>query len=219
MREAKQKEAAKRRESMAVRTETARAIKEVEQDLEEKTKEEELDIMNLRYDSWVSEKEYKKMESSKRRESLAGRLDIWRQHKHIETDEKLDELNQSIEEINLRRDDWTARNEYKKDQDKKTRESIADRLNKWREENAQIKLSKTEQMEAERYDFELRAQEHLDVTNYKAQLEIERRESLAYRLASAREDKNWERGQIALLAIAAEESRQLEEEDRACVSE
>ena len=40
---------------------------------------------------------------------------------------------------------------------------------------------------------------------------------MSHRLASAREDKNWERGQIALLAIAAEESRQLEADDRANV--
>lgn len=38
-------------------------------------------------------------------------------------------------------------------------------------------------------------------------------------MESARKDKDWERGQATLLAIAAEESRRLDEEDRAAVAQ
>ena len=82
-----------------------------------------------------------------------------------------------------------------------------------------MKLSKIEEAEAAKYNYELRAQEHEDVESYKLKCQEERRQSLAHRLATAREDKNWERGQIALLAIAAEESRELQAEDRKNVSE
>ena len=82
-----------------------------------------------------------------------------------------------------------------------------------------MKLTKLEEAEAAKYEYELRSQEHKDVQSYKLKCQEERRQSLAHRLASAREDKNWERGQIKLLAIAAEESRELEAENGRNVAE
>ena len=218
VREAKEKDAAKRRESMAMRTQYAKQVKEVEKELIKMQKTEEKTQFDMRHDDWISEKEYKDMEASKRRESLASRLDTWREHRALDAAEKDADLNQLIEDIHARRSDWEARNQDKAEQKRRERESIANRLDKWREETAQLRLTEIEKAEAEAYEFELRSQEREDVVNYQKQLADDRRESLAYRLASAREDKNWERGQLALLAIAAEESRQLEAEDRACVA-
>jgi hypothetical protein len=128
------------------------------------------------------------------------------------------ELETSISDLNLKREDWKSVQEYKVNESKKERESIQSRLEKWRAEKSQEKLSKTEETEAAAYEFELRRQEHEDVINYKSKLEHDRRQSLAYRLDSARKDKDWERGQATLLALAAEESHRLEEEDRAAVA-
>lgn len=217
VRDAKKQEEMKRRQSMATRTEVARNLKEVEHDLELVNKEEERSLLDFRYASWQDEKQYQKQEEAKRRQSIAARLDSWREQKQIDDDIKSDEFQDAIDNFSMRRQDWQARNEAKAQAEIDRRASIAARLQKWRDENAQMKLTKLEASEAEKYNQELQAQEREDVLNYKLKCQEERRQSMSHRLASAREDKNWERGQIALLAIAAEESRQLEADDRANV--
>lgn len=223
---------------MVGRTEAARKLKETEKALEEERKDQEKSLIDFRYTAWCGEKEYKKKEvldaemtlifdckiiclqyqSQRRRESIAQRLDSWRNQKKIEESQREQELDSSITDFNLKQEDWRCVQEYKANESKKERESIQARLEKWRAENAQQKLSKAEESEASAYEFELRRQEHEDVLNYKSKLEQDRRQSLAYRLDCARKDKDWERGQATLLALAAEESRRLDEEDRAAVA-
>lgn len=213
VREAKKQAEMKRRQSMAAKTEVARQIKEVESNIAMEAKEQEKSLLDFRYSAWVGEKEYKKNEEAKRRESMVGRLDAWRTHKSMDNELKQREHHENIEYLDSKRLDWQSRNEMKSQEALDRRQSLALRLQTWRDQNAQIKLSKIEEAEAERYNNELKAQEREDVLNYKQQCNEDRRSSLAHRLATAREDKNWERGQAALLAIAAEESRQLQAED------
>ena len=62
MKEAKKKDASRRRDSMAARTEAARRIKEAEEQMDSNVKEEEKSLLDFRYTAWVGEKEYKKKE-------------------------------------------------------------------------------------------------------------------------------------------------------------
>jgi len=120
---------------------------------------------------------------------MAGRLDTWRKQRSIQEEQEAQELEAKIEDLNLKREDWKCVKQSKEDQTKKERQSIQDRLEKWRAENAKAKLSEAEAAEARTYEFELKTQEREDVMNYRAKLDNDRRQSLAYRLDCARKDK------------------------------
>ena len=202
---------------MAMRTEAARKAKEIDQDIKIDEKQQEKSLLDFRYSAWTCEKEYKSNEAAKRRESMAGRLDVWRQHKDFEENKRNAEHEDSLSDLNKRREDWLEIQLKKKEIAQQERNSIRKNLDQWREETKLMNLTEKEEAEAASYEFQLKTQEREDVLNYKKKLEEERRQSLAFRLEAARSDKDWERGQATLLAIATEESRHLDQEDRACV--
>jgi hypothetical protein len=62
VKEAKQKESSRRRDSMVGRTEAARKVKDTEKVLEEEKKNQEKSLLDFRYTAWCGEKEFKKKE-------------------------------------------------------------------------------------------------------------------------------------------------------------
>jgi hypothetical protein len=156
---------------MAAKTEVARQIKEVESNIAMEAKEQEKSLLDFRYSAWVGEKEYKKNEEAKRRESMVGRLDAWRTHKSMDNELKQREHHENIEYLDSKRlgktihflsfwstasmmilisqmsiADWQSRNEMKSQEALDRRQSLALRLQTWRDQNAQIKLSKIEEV-------------------------------------------------------------------------
>ena len=120
---------------------------------------------------------------------MAGRIDTWRKQKALQESQEAAELDTQISDFNIKREDWKCVSDYKKALAENKRQSIQGRLEKWREENAQAKLTKQEEDEARAYEFQLKTQEREDVLNYRAKLDNDRRQSLAYRLDCARKDK------------------------------
>jgi hypothetical protein len=214
LREAKKEEEERKRESMCNRTLLAQEQKRIAEELAQQKKEEELSILKLRKQNWEDDINSKKSEEERRRESVAFRLDEWRKHKGVE-----DELSRSMEHgeldlIHTRHADWKDVQAYKEEEERNRRESLAFRLDKWREEKSLEQKNKEQQEIAREIDNELSCQARDDVQEYRNQVKESRRQSLAYRLDKARKDRDFEEGQKALRQLVLKEEKRLNDLDR-----
>lgn len=214
MREAKKEEEARKRESMCNRTISAQEQKRIAEELAQKKKEEELSFLEARKQNWEDDLNTKKREEERRRDSVAFRLDEWRQQKSVE-----EELNRSMEHqeldlIHTRHADWKDVQAYKEEEDRRRRESLAFRLDKWREEKSLEQKSKEQEELAKEIENELCRQAREDVETYRTEQKESRRQSLAYRLDKARKDRDFEEGQKALRQVVLEEEKRLNDLDR-----
>lgn len=210
VRQAKAREEQNRRESMANRGLTAQQHREAEERMAKQAAAEEAALLEMRQKNWKDDNDAKKLAEQQRRLSIAGRLDHWREQKTVEQSQLNSTRQQTVELFQTRRLEHQDVQQYKKELIQRDRQSLAGRLQKWREE----KVDPGIQAVADQIERELQEQAHEDVKNYRAKLEQERRESLAYRLEKARKDKTFEAGQKALSQIVEEEERKLQEYDR-----
>lgn len=210
IRQAKEQQEHNRRESMANRTLRAQELREVEAELARQKAEEEAALLETRQLNWQDDAKAKQQLEQQRRMSMAGRLDHWREQKHTEQTMQAAAKNEELDLLRTRQLDHQDVQEYKKSLVQRDRQSLAGRLQKWREQREDPGVKAM----AAAIERELQAQELEDVRNHRAKLEQQRRESLAYRLEKARKDKTFEAGQNALRAIVEEEERKLAEYDR-----
>lgn len=214
IREAKKLEVVKRRESMAFRGEVAKKQREIVEELNNKTLEEERSILEFRRSLWKDKQEMQAEELKMERENATKRLDDWRNQKVKEEQllEKEEEFNKSI--LSKRHEDWLDMENYKKVQAKRSRESLAGRLDQWRAAKVIDEKMKEEEKEAAEYEFLLKQQELEDVKTYEQNELKKRKLSLAYRLEKQLKDKDYEIGQVALQKAREEEERQIKELER-----
>jgi hypothetical protein len=200
----------RRRDSMMGRTEMARKHREVEQEMERQAAKEEAALLETRQFNFQDDAKARLEEEQQRRMSMAGRLDHWREEKRAAQTEVYATRECEKDLLRSRQLDHQDMQEYKKSLVVRDRQSLAGRLQKWREqkEDPDVKVL------AAAVERELQEQELEDVRAYRLKLEQERRESLAYRLEKARKDKTFEAGQTALKAIVEEEERKLADFDR-----
>lgn len=210
IRQAKAREEQNRRESMANRGVTAQQHREAEERMAKQLAEEEKALLEMRQRNWEDDNKAKQLAEQQRRISIAGRLDHWRDQKTVEQTELNATKKQTVELFQTRRLEHQDVQQYKKELIQRDRQSLAGRLQKWREQ----KVDPGIQAVADQIERELQEQAHEDVKNYRATLEQQRRESLAYRLEKARKDKTFEAGQLALTQIVEEEERKLQDYDR-----
>jgi hypothetical protein len=210
MRQAKAREEQSRRESMANRGIAAQAQREAEEKLAKKAAEEEAALLETRHLNWEDDHKFKQEQEQARRLSVAGRLDHWREQKQVGEKELCTIKENERELLQTRQLDHQDMLQYKKQLVQRDRQSLAGRLQKWREqkEDPGVKVM------AAALERELQEQANEDVRNYQLKLETQRRESLAYRLEKARKDKTFEAGQHALKRIVEEEEHKLQEYDR-----
>jgi hypothetical protein len=210
MRQAKAREDQSRRESMANRGIAAQMQREAEEKLAKKAAEEEAALLETRHLNWEDDHKFKQEQEQRRRLSVAGRLDNWREQKQAGEKELSTIKENERDLLQTRQLDHQDMQQYKKQLVQRDRQSLAGRLQKWREqkEDPGVKVM------AAALERELQEQANEDVKNYQLKLEHQRRESLAYRLEKARKDKTFEAGQHALKRIVEEEERKLQEYDR-----
>eukprot|EP00428_Durinskia_dybowskii_P062108 CAMPEP_0170386926 /NCGR_PEP_ID=MMETSP0117_2-20130122/17293_1 /TAXON_ID=400756 /ORGANISM="Durinskia baltica, Strain CSIRO CS-38" /LENGTH=576 /DNA_ID=CAMNT_0010642777 /DNA_START=136 /DNA_END=1866 /DNA_ORIENTATION=- len=209
-RQAKAREEQNRRESMANRGIAAQMQREAEEKLAKKAAEEEASLLETRHLNWEDDHKAKQALEQQRRMSMAGRLDNWREQKHITEAELNTSKNMEKDLMKSRHLDHQDMQQYKKSLVQRDRQSLAGRLQKWREEKEDPGVKAM----AAAVERELQEAELEDVRNYRSKLEQNRRDSLAYRLEKARKDRTFEAGQSALKRIVEEEERKLQEFDR-----
>lgn len=203
-----------RRQSLVNRAQISAFQREVGKKMEQQKAEEDRDMLQFRREAFQEKKEYEKSVQQSRRQSLIGRLDKWREEKHLDEEAHKQEVGLNHEEAELRLQDWHDLQEYKKALAQRDRESLERRLEKWREERTVEAEAQALQAEQEHMERELFAQECEDVMLYREEEEASRRQSLAYRLVVARRDRDWEDGVEANQAVIQMHERQIQAEER-----
>lgn len=209
----KEEEEDRKRESLLFRADIFHNQKKVETQIINQSMEFEKSLLDSKYEDWQSLQQSKDKEEQRKRESISNRIDLWRKGKgkQLETDEYKQKEETSL--LLSRYEDWKDLEEYKKQSVMKRRESIVNRLDKWRLEREYTNWEKAEEEEALEYEFELKAQEVEDIKKYQTEMSKSKRESLAYRLDKAKRDKMYDEGQVSLQQVINEEEYKLKQED------
>lgn len=210
----KEKEREDRRVSLAVRGAVAQRQKQETALWEQQRQDEEIDLIERRRAGWEDTNVYKDELKANRRESVAGRLDVWRKHKVEAENDRLGRLDKEVERLELRREDWKTREAAKVEEKHAQREETVERLDQWRKEKTMEAAWEAEEAEREALERELQAAELDDVRHYQAKLQDDRRQSLAFRLDKSRIDAEHERSQFQLQREIATEEARLKEQDR-----
>lgn len=198
-----------RRQSLISRAQVSAKHREISKKMEKEKIEEEKGLLEFRKEAFIGKIEFEKEIQESRRRSLVGRLDKWRSEKRMEELAKKDELHQQNVEAEIKTQDWLDIQEYKKNIAQRERESLEKRIQKWREERTIEAEAMAKKAEEEQMERELFAQECEDVMIYQEQQEALRRQSLAYRLAVGRRDRDWEEGVEANAALIKIQERQI----------
>lgn len=203
-----------RRESLANRGNVAQLHREVTKKLNQQLIEEETSLLETRKQNWEDEQKAKQKAEQQRRESIAGRLDQWREQKEVVKTNLNDTKQKTIKDFQLKQQDHKDVQNFKEKLAKRDRKSLADRLMKWREEKMDSTREASQKAIADAIERELVEQAYQDEVNYKALLTQQRRESLAYRLDKARQDKSFEIGQQLCMNEVRSEERRIQAADR-----
>mmetsp|Transcript_25568 Transcript_25568/g.42866 ORF Transcript_25568/g.42866 Transcript_25568/m.42866 type:complete len:619 (-) Transcript_25568:241-2097(-) len=210
VREAKLREEISRRESMAIRGATAAEQRHMEALLTQQKSEQQKSLFDMRQKNWEDDRKVKNDEIKQRRQSVANRLDEWREHKKVEGLQLSAKKAAQQDLFFTQKLDHDDVQQYKKSLVQRDRDSLAGRLQKWREEREDPGLKAA----ADAIEHELQEAAREDVKAYELKLKQQRRQSLAYRLEKAREDKDYEAGQKATKKMMEDEEQRLREFDR-----
>lgn len=214
LRDAKREEEQRKRESLCNRTLMAQEQKRIAEELEQKKREEEAALLETRKLNWEDDIGKKQKEEQERRQSIAGRIEEWRKQKNVEMEMQREQEHHELDLIHTRHADWKDVQSYKDELERRKRESLAFRLDKWREDRNLDQKSKEQEDLAREMEAELTREANEDVENYRKTQKEARRQSLAYRLDKARKDRDFEEGQKALSQMVQEEENRLNALDR-----
>ena len=130
--EARKAEEQRRRESMIGRGLTAQQHKEVKEQMEHAQHENEVSLLQSRRDDFLKLTEARKAEDDRRRESMIGRGITAQQHREVA--EKMEQArhDETTDELQYRHYLREQKAESEKDEARRSRESLAGRLNTWR---------------------------------------------------------------------------------------
>jgi hypothetical protein len=207
-----------RRQSLVNRGKIANYQREVGKKMEKDKLNEEKDMLEFRREAFIEKKEFEKEIVQSRRRSLVGRLDEWRATKQTEAEVEAQAKEAVSAEAHIKTQDWLDLQEYKHTLAERERESLEARLEKWREEKTVEVEARSKEAEEEQMERELFAQECEDVLEYREEMEASRRQSLSYRLAVGRRDRDWDEGVEANKAVICLQERQVLMEEREDVS-
>ena len=212
--ESNAKELRARRQSILGRAAIARMHKSMTMDASAQKHAEMQTIFDTRRTAWLNEQAAIQREENLARESLAGRLANHRAQREQSGLERENTHVSRVEELQRKASEAQDVKKALDAEKKRDRQSLSARLDKWRRDKEQQKLTDAQRIHAEAITRELEAQARNDVDQYRLEQRKQRRESLAMRVNAAKQDRDWERGQVQMLAIALEEERAAAEEDR-----
>jgi hypothetical protein len=210
----KEQESANRRESMATRGEVAQRQKRTVELWQQEQRDEEKSHLESRHQGWEDEQAHRQAEKAARRQSMAGRLDKWRQEKEQAEEQKIEASNASIEGFERKREDWKAVESFRKEQKQQQHQEVASGLDKWRDERQMEAAWKAEEDEKANLERELHNADVEDVKAYQQSQRDNRRKSLAFRLDKARSEAEYDAEQKQLQRQIAGEEARIAEQDR-----
>lgn len=124
IRDMRKSEDERRRVSMLFRTEMAQKQKMIENLRLENEKDVERSQFQMRYLNWQDEQKHKALLEEQRRESLQKRNEVWSKQKQTELEMQYDDKEREVSLLQSRYEDWKDIEAYKKDQEKRHRESL-----------------------------------------------------------------------------------------------
>ena len=130
--EARKAEEDRRRESMIGRGLTAQQHKEVKEQMEHAQHENEVSLLQSRRDDFLKLTEARKAEEDRRRESMVGRGITAQQHREVKEQMEQARHDETTDELQYRHYLREQKAESEKDEARRSRESLAGRLNTWR---------------------------------------------------------------------------------------
>jgi hypothetical protein len=174
----KQKVQEARRQSLEYRAQTEyqeRMRKEGE--LQTKAAEERADF-ELRTEAWRDVQNYRELERQKEREDLAWRMaDAHRQHE-LDISLHQEKLSKLHLDLQCKREDWIALQDYKKEEANKRRKSIQFRLDSWRQQRLIEENKKMQELMVKEEDALLREMDREELLAAKLTHEMMERHNL-----------------------------------------
>jgi hypothetical protein len=216
--EVRKAEEQRRRESMVGRGVTAQLQRQAAEQAEAARQQELQDSLQYRRYLATQKASSEADEARRTRESLAGRLHMWRSQRTVEA--AMDDAKHGEERalLQTKHDNWVDATAHQRRIDDRRRASLAFRLDEWRAQKQVAEKEGGERAEAERIEWELRQQEAEDVATYRQACDASRRESLAVRLDKARKDRTVEEALREQQAIIEAEELRLRAEDHAAAA-
>jgi hypothetical protein len=179
--ESEKDEARRSRESLAGRLDQWRAQRTVEDRMDGERSEEDRSLLHSKHANWVDANEHKKHLDTKRRESLAFRLDEWRRQKQEEAKDNSEKSEAERIEWELKQQEAEDVQTYREVCKASRRESLAVRLEKARSDAGVEEALRQQQAILEEEEYRLKDSDHAAVSKYHAEQDAARRKSLAFR--------------------------------------
>lgn len=213
-RQEKKEEEIRRRESLVSRGEEYKKQKEIAVEMQRKREEEDRSILQFRHTLSKNLREEKEQSIRQDRQSITERLSEWRdQRKKEEEQDSVDKEYQTYI-LEMRRLDWCDVENYKKKQDQMRRESVAFRLDEWRQHKTLDAQNEAEENEAKEYEALLKQQEREDIIEYQEMMKSQRKQSLLFRMEKHKQEKVVEKSLEQAKYDLEEEERLKRETDR-----
>lgn len=210
LRMAKQQEEENRRESLNFRLLSASKQRKIEEELDRKAAELEKEMIEVRRQNWLDDSEAAQEQVKSRRDSLAGRLNMWRSQKAVDEEKKIEKKEEVLDLLQSRHNDWVDIQNYKTNCAKRIRESMAGRLDHWRDIKTQEQQDKLLEDEAKALETIFKQEAVEDLKKYQEANKESRRKSLAYRLNKAKQDKALEQNMQQIAKMVEEEEREIQ---------
>lgn len=192
IRQAKKLEEGRKRESLVFRGKHFQQQKIIQHQLAQKAHDERQDQIEVRLQNWIDDKNSKNMEERAKRDSMAGRLDEWRMQKSAEKNKSPET---DMLDVLTRSQDWKDVKSAKELDAMVERTTIANRVQKWKEEKQLDALKQLEEAKAREGEFDRQRQDIADVRAYAETMQQQKRLSMAYRLDKAAKDANYDKAQ------------------------
>jgi hypothetical protein len=203
----------KKRQSLAIRAETHKKQKEIENQLEAFRKEEELALIEFRKSLWTDNQTAAAEEIEQEKEWFRQRALEWKREREYEKRIQIQEELRVQEELQKRREDWLDIQNYKLDIVYKNRESLSCRLDYARQQKKMEDRLRTQKEEVAEIERQLKLQEAEDIAKYRAKQKESARKSLAARLDQARYHRKLDEGFRVLKSINEQEDRMMRIKD------
>ena len=130
--EARKAEEQRRRESMVGRGLTAQQHREVAEQMEREQHDNEVSLLQSRREDYLKLTEARKAEEDRRRESMVGRGLTAQQHREVAGQMEQAHHDEATDELQYRHYLREQKAESERDEARRSRESLAGRLNTWR---------------------------------------------------------------------------------------
>jgi len=182
--------------------------------MQRKREEEDRSILQFRHTLSKNLREEKEQSIRQDRQSITERLSEWRdQRKKEEEQDSVDKEYQTYI-LEMRRLDWCDVENYKKKQDQMRRESVAFRLDEWRQHKTLDAQKEAEENEVKEYEALLKQQEREDIIEYQEMMTSQRKQSLLFRMEKHKQEKVVEQNLEQAKYDLEEEERLKRETDR-----